>query len=237
MSNIVKIFSMITFVLGLNGVVQANEFMPERIESGVTSADLTVRHAVHWVSVNQIKKSLEDQPPMAVGFDVDDTVIFSSPGFYRGKSEYSPDNESYLKKTEFWEKMNNEWNKFSIPKKIGIELVQMHIKRGDNIYFITGRTGTKKESVTQHIQKSLHIPEDKMNIVIFAGDEPNKNDKASWIKKHNLKIYYGDADADIMAARELNIRGIRILRASNSTYQPLPKAGKFGEEVVVKSDY
>ncbi len=27
---------------------------------------------------------------MAVGFDIDDTVLFSSPGFYRGKLEFSP---------------------------------------------------------------------------------------------------------------------------------------------------
>ncbi len=237
MSKVTLIFGVITLAFGLNGAVQANEFMLEQVESGVTSADLTPRHAVHWVSVKQIERSLEGQPPMAVGFDVDDTIIFSSPGFYRGKLEYSPNNENYLKKTEFWEKMNNEWNKFSMPKKIGIELVQMHIKRGDDIYFITGRTETKIESITQHIQKGLHIPEDKMHTVIFAGDEPNKNDKVSWIKKHKLKIYYGDADADIIAARELNIRGIRILRASNSSYQPLPKAGRFGEEVVIKSDY
>ena len=42
------------------------------------------------------------------------------------------------------------------------------------------------------------------------------------MRDHKLKIYYGDADADIAAADELNIRGIRILRA-NSSYQPLPK--------------
>lgn len=59
---------------------------------------------------------------MAVGFDIDDTVLFSSPGFYRGKLEYSPNDYSYLKNPEFWEKMNNEWDKFSMPKKSGTEL-------------------------------------------------------------------------------------------------------------------
>ncbi|MDQ5991856.1 HAD family acid phosphatase, partial [Providencia stuartii] len=83
----------------------------------------------------------------------------------------------------------------------------------------------------------LGIPADKMNPVIFAGDEPGQNNKVSWMRDHKLKIYYGDADADIAAARELNIRGIRILRAANSSYQPLPKAGQFGEEVVINSEY
>ncbi|MDE1473869.1 acid phosphatase AphA [Xenorhabdus bovienii] len=237
MRKVTLVFSAIVFVFSLNGVVQAKVQMPESVSSGVTTVELSQRQAVHWVSVDQIEKSLQDQPPMAIGFDIDDTVLFSSPGFYRGKLKYSPNDNSYLKNQAFWEKMNNEWDEFSMPKQIGIELVQMHLKRGDNIYFITGRTKTKTETVTKYLQEDLHIPADKMNAVIFAGDEPGKNNKVSWMKEHKLKLYYGDADADIAAAHELNIRGIRILRASNSSYQPLPKAGRFGEEVVIKSEY
>ncbi|MDE1483684.1 acid phosphatase AphA [Xenorhabdus bovienii] len=237
MRKVTLVFSAIVFVFSLNGVVQAKVQMPESVSSGVTTVELSQRQAVHWVSVDQIEKSLQDQPPMAIGFDIDDTVLFSSPGFYRGKLKYSPNDNSYLKNPAFWEKMNNEWDEFSMPKQIGIELVQMHLKRGDNIYFITGRTKTKTETVTKYLQEDLHIPADKMNAVIFAGDEPGKNNKVSWMKEHKLKLYYGDADADIAAAHELNIRGIRILRASNSSYQPLPKAGRFGEEVVIKSEY
>ncbi|MDX8000345.1 acid phosphatase AphA [Xenorhabdus sp. Reich] len=237
MRKITLAFSAIALAFSLNSMSQAKVFMPEQVDPGVTTADLAQRQAVHWVSVEQIEKSLKNQPAMAVGFDIDDTVLFSSPGFYRGKLEYSPNDNSYLKNPEFWNKMNNEWDQFSMPKQIGIELVQMHLKRGDDVYFITGRTKTKTENVTKYLQEDLHIPADKMNAVIFAGDEPGKNNKISWMSDHKLKIYYGDADADISAARELNIRGIRILRASNSSYQPLPKAGRFGEEVVIKSEY
>ncbi|EMN4129455.1 MULTISPECIES: acid phosphatase AphA [Providencia] len=229
--------SAVTLVLSLTATSQAKVLMPEVVSSGVTVAELAEQKPIHWVSVEQIKNSLEGQAPMAVGFDIDDTVLFSSPGFYRGKLEYSPNDFSYLKNIEFWEKMNNEWDKFSMPKKVGIDLVQMHLKRGDTVYFITGRTKTKTETVTKYVQEGLKIPEDKMNPVIFAGDEPGQNNKVSWMRDHKLKIYYGDADADIAAARELNIRGIRILRAANSSYQPLPKAGQFGEEVVINSEY
>ncbi|WP_340611046.1 acid phosphatase AphA [Xenorhabdus bharatensis] len=237
MRKVVLAFSAIALAVGLSGTAQAKVQVPEQVSSGVTTVELSQRQAVHWVSVEQIEKSLQNKPPMSVGFDIDDTVLFSSPGFYRGQLEYSPNENSYLKNPEFWEKMNNEWDKFSMPKQVGIDLVQMHLKRGDDIYFITGRTKTKTETVTKYLQEDLHIPADKMNAVIFAGDDPGKNNKISWMGDHNLKIYYGDADADIAAARELNIRGIRILRASNSSYQPLPKAGKFGEEVVINSEY
>ncbi|AIN65904.1 TPA: acid phosphatase AphA [Providencia stuartii] len=229
--------SAIALVFSFTATSQAKVLMPDVVSPGVTVAELAEQKPIHWVSVEQIKNSLEGQAPMAVGFDIDDTVLFSSPGFYRGKLEYSPNDFSYLKNREFWEKMNNEWDKFSMPKKVGIELVQMHLKRGDTVYFITGRTKTKTETVSQYVQEGLGIPADKMNPVIFAGDEPGQNNKVSWMRDHKLKIYYGDADADIAAARELNIRGIRILRAANSSYQPLPKAGQFGEEVVINSEY
>ena len=132
--------SALALALSLNSVADAKVYMPEKVSDGVTVAQLSEQHAIHWISVEQIEESLKGQPPMAVGFDIDDTVLFSSPGFYRGKLEYSPNDYSYLKNPEFWEKMNNEWDKFSMPKKSGMELVQMHLKRGDTVYFITGRS-------------------------------------------------------------------------------------------------
>ena len=237
MRKVTLTLSAIALALSLNGAAMAKVHMPEVVSPGVTVTELAHQQPIKWVSVAEIEKSLEGQAPMAVGFDIDDTVLCSSPGFYRGKLEYSPNDFSYLKNPEFWEKMNNEWDKFSMPKQVGIDLVQMHLKRGDTVYFITGRTQTKTETVTKYVQEGLNIPADKMQPVIFAGDQPGANNKVSWMRDHKLKIYYGDADADIAAADELNIRGIRILRAANSSYQPLPKAGQFGEEVVINSEY
>ncbi|EEW7523512.1 acid phosphatase AphA, partial [Escherichia coli] len=42
---------------------------------------------------------------------------------------------------------------------------------------------------------------------------------------------------DILDARKANAEGIRVLRALNSTYIPLPVNGKFGEKVVINSQY
>jgi acid phosphatase (class B) len=51
--------------------------------SSATDA-LALHDPIHWVSVDQIEKSLEGKPPMTVGFDIDDTVLFSSPCFFYG---------------------------------------------------------------------------------------------------------------------------------------------------------
>jgi acid phosphatase (class B) len=204
---------------------------------GTNVARLAEQAPVHWVSVAQIESSLVDRPPMAVGFDIDDTVLFSSPGFWRGKKIYSPDSEEYLQNPAFWEKMNNGWDEFSIPKEVARALIAMHVKRGDSIYFVTGRSQTPTETVSKTLQDDFLIPAGSMNPVIFAGDKAGQNTKTQWLVDKHIKIFYGDSDNDITAAKEAQARPVRVLRASNSTYRPLPQAGRFGEEVIVNSEY
>ena len=61
-----------------------------------------------------------------------------------------------------------------------------------------------------------------------------KYDKSYYISKHNISIHYGDSDDDILAAREVGIRGIRVQRPYNST-NPQKMNGGYGEEVVINS--
>ncbi|MES4612047.1 MAG: acid phosphatase AphA [Ewingella sp.] len=224
-------------LLSLNQSALAKESTPAPLYPGVNVAQLAQQSPVHWVSVAQIENSLVGRPPIAVGFDIDDTVLFSSPGFYRGQKEFSPGKQDYLKNPQFWEKMNNGWDDFSMPKEVAKQLIDMHLKRGDSIYFVTGRSETKTETVTKTLQGDFQIPQDKVNPVIFAGDQPGQNTKTQWLKDKQIKIFYGDSDGDITAAQAVSARGIRVLRASNSSYKPLPQAGAFGEEVVVNSEY
>jgi len=223
--------------ISLNTIVIAKESATPSLTPGVTIAELAHQHPVHWVSVPLIEKSLSGQAPMAVGFDVDDTLLFASPGFYRGEREFSPGRRDFLKNPEFWEKMNNGWDAFSIPKQSGRELIAMHLQRGDKIFFITARTPTKTETLTKTLQDTFLIPEASINPVIFAGDAVGRNSKTQLLQEKQIKIYYGDSDNDILAAKVAGARGIRVLRASNSHYQPLHKAGALGEEVIINSEY
>ncbi|GAB3523341.1 acid phosphatase AphA [Photobacterium alginatilyticum] len=190
---------------------------------------------LHWVSVEEIEKSLEGKEPMTVGFDIDDTVLFSSPGFYRGQQVFSPNGYSYLKTQKFWDKMNCEWEKFSLPKEIGKKLIAMHQKRGDDIYFITGRTGSECEISTQYLKDSFGI--NNMHKVIFAGSSKTEYTKTKHIKAHDIKMYYGDSDGDIISARNAGAEGIRIMRNASSSYKPVPQNGIYGEKIVKDSQY
>ena len=237
MRKITQALSAVCLLFALNTSVTAHASSPLPLYPGTDVAKLAEQAPIHWVSVAQIENSLLGHPPMAVGFDIDDTVLFSSPGFWRGQRTYSPDSEDYLKNPDFWEKMNNGWDAFSIPKEVARSLIAMHVKRGDSIYFVTGRSPTKTETVSKTLQDDFLIPATSMNPVIFAGDHPGQNSKTQWLKEKNVRVFYGDSDNDITAAREVGARGIRVLRASNSTYRPLPQAGAFNEEVIVNSEY
>ncbi|NIO48979.1 MAG: acid phosphatase AphA [Candidatus Aminicenantes bacterium] len=190
---------------------------------------------ISWVTLKDIARSLENQPPMNVGFDIDDTVLFSSPGYYYGRQKYSPGNKAFTIMEEFWNEMNNGLDKFSIPKECARKLIELHKKRGDSIYFITARTKTKTESVTELLVKTFKLENPQK--VIFTGFSLGENLKIKPIKENKIKIFYGDADSDIEAALEAGIRAIRIMRAVNSTNKSMPQNGSFGEEVLVNSEY
>ncbi len=49
---------------------------PSPLNPGTNVARLAEQAPIHWVSVAQIENSLAGRPPMAVGFDIDDTVFF-----------------------------------------------------------------------------------------------------------------------------------------------------------------
>lgn len=202
--------------------------------------------AVNFVSVETIRKSLEGKPPINVSFDIDDTLLHSS-GYFRYGQDYFqiPNDErkefSYLHNQEFWDYLAEMGDEHSIPKEATKEIIQMHLNRGDKIFFITGRTKHSKDEnytstkLSKTLKRFFDLPEEVF--VEYTGETPVKGfkyDKSYYIKKHNVSIHYGDSDDDILAAREVGARGIRIQRAYNST-NPQKMNGGYGEEVLINS--
>ena len=204
---------------------------------GTNAREMLVEQPIHWISVGQLKKELEGKAPINVSFDIDDTVLFSSPCFYHGQQKYSPGKHDYLKNQDFWNEVNAGCDQYSIPKQIAVDLINMHQARGDQIYFITGRTAGDKDGVTPVLQKAFNIKD--MHPVEFMGgrERTTKYNKTPGIIEHKVSIHYGDSDDDILAAKEAGIRGIRLMRAANSTYQPMPTLGGYDEEVLINSSY
>ena len=202
--------------------------------------------AVHFVSVDDIKESLKGQGPINVSFDIDDTLLHSS-GYFRYGVDYfqipgdSRGKISYLYNQKFWDYVAEMGDEHSIPKQSAADLIKMHLERGDKVFFITGRTKHSKDKnytstkLSKTLQRFFNLPEEVY--VEYTADTPTggyKYDNSFYIKKHDVSIHYGDSDDDILAARELGIRGIRVQRAYNST-NPQKMNGGYGEEVLINS--
>ena len=211
---------------------------------GFTTWERDTQKNVNWVTVEDIRKSLEGLPPMTVSFDIDDTVLFSSPVFYYGKNKYSPDSNDYLKNQAFWDFASKGADAYSIPKASARALIDMHQERGDQVIFITGRTGPKGYKWDK-LDKCGEIIRDTFGIKnmkpIYYRDpkykEKTQYDKTFHILNCKSQLHYGDSDDDILAAREAGIRGIRVMRSEMTTYFPLPLNGGYGEEVLRDSSH
>ena len=188
------------------------------------------------ISIIEISSSLPSHP-INVGFDVDDTVLFSSPGYHYGlNNKDGPDNtnkygKAPLSSKAFWNDMNMEFDKYSIPIKSGRRLIEMHKSRGDNIYFITARFKSPGERLTQLLKRTFGLSINPQ--VIFT---ENKS-KANPIQKFNISLYYGDSDAEIIQAKKSGIRAIRVLRPLMSNNPNPSNPGKYKERVLQDSGY
>ncbi|CAK8162395.1 Class B acid phosphatase (modular protein) [Candidatus Xenohaliotis californiensis] len=193
-------------------------------------APIYVRSLAKHKKLNQWKSELNSKykkRTLLIGFDIDDTLLFSSPGY------------QYLKHIKgvkmnsdaFWEAMNGDYDDFSVPINIGSKLLSFHKKRGDKIYFITNRRDVKSEKLTARMQQLFHIDNEHMNPIIFSNSDANK---ASHIKGLGLHIYYGDSDSDMVDAKSAGAQPVRIPRSSNSSNHSFHKNGAFGEVVLIE---
>jgi acid phosphatase (class B) len=86
MRKITLAFSAFCLLFTLNHAAIALASSPSQLNPGTNVARLAEQAPIHWVSVAQIENSLLGRQPMAVGFDIDDTVLFSSPASGAGKN-------------------------------------------------------------------------------------------------------------------------------------------------------
>lgn len=145
-------------------------------QAGATMEQLTHQYVIHWVSVPQLTARLPTGKQINVGFDIDDTLLYSSPAFFYGKNKFSPGSMDFLKNKKFWDELSSQgWDKFSVPKQSARVLIDMHLAHGDHIYFITGRPAPSdgKEDLTAILQQDFSIPAGKLNKVIYAGVKKN----------------------------------------------------------------
>ncbi len=161
---------------------------------------------------------------LRVGFDVDDTLLFSTPAFeqaFKSRSQpFSP---------EFWEIVNSSDQQLSVVKKKTLSLLRKHQKNGDLIFIITARHPPGGDKLKEFLEKRFQVA--KKNIFFET------QGKAERMRQLELDIFYGDSDSDITAALEAGVKPYRIKRASESSYTKKYHPGKFGEEIIENSEW
>jgi acid phosphatase (class B) len=197
------------------------------------------------IRLSDLARSLPERP-VTVVFDVDDTVLFTSPGFQWGTRTYGadivsagvpvreqdlPTEDARRKYREFWTKMNSELDQFSVKKWIAGELMALHKSRGDRICFVTKRIHTEGERLTDLLKSTFALSE--RPTVIFT----SRQSKTEAFRKLGAVISYGDSDGDIRESIEAGARPIRIMRARTSVNHDPTNNGAFGEEVLADSEF
>ena len=194
------------------------------------------------ISVDQLVLLLPKHP-IKVGFDIDDTLVFSAPAFNALQPKYDPDvirPKDYKKLTpeqqeqyhEFWDKLNNEFDDLSTPKAIGKRLLDLHIARGDEIVIISKRQSARgtEDKCTPRYEKMFGVKFTRPVI------QTQLKDKTPFICREHFDYYYGDSDSDITASLTAGVVPIRVKRATNSYAKDGVHNGQLGEIVLKDSD-
>ena len=150
-----------------------------------------------------------------VGFDIDDTVLYSKDVFLNiPNDKRNPIDYGWVNKQD------EELSKFIEPT---VELINYFKNNGHNIFFITARSDEEGDFLAKFLSKSLYFKIEKGRNLFFCPKETINGKR--FTTKHivmqelALDLFYGDADSDIIAALKANVHPIRIVRHESSINQ------------------
>jgi acid phosphatase class B len=190
----------------------------------------------------------------AVGFDIDDTLAFTTPTFTRAfASGGSPKPDD----TVFWTLANGcdlgcpaqallladgtekllPANDPSTPKSSAIALIAMHKARGHKVFAITARPDTNGSPLRAYLARELAIAEEDVYFEPDLDAPGNPKGKTDRIESLGLDLFYGDSDSDIRdtekaflredGTRTKAVRSVRFLRAPTSSNRKAGKLNKY----------
>jgi len=143
-----------------------------------------------------------------VGFDIDDTVLFSRDVFLS-----LPDDKR--NPTDYgW--INSHDSDYSIFITPTVELIKYFHSNGHNVFFITARSDVNGNILAEFLTKGL-VFEVKVNKNLFFSPKETINGKRFTTKQRLMKrlkldLFYGDADSDMIAALKAGVHPVRVVR-------------------------
>ena len=143
-----------------------------------------------------------------VGFDIDDTVLFSRDVFLN-----LPDDKR--NPTDFgW--INTHDSDYSIYITPTVELIDYFRSNGHNVFFITARPGPNGNILAEFLTKGLGFPVEVNKNLFFSPKQTIKGKrfttKHRLMKRFKIDLFYGDSDSDIIAALKAGVHPVRVVR-------------------------
>ncbi len=154
---------------------------------------------------------------LKVGFDYDDTLIFSTPAFRAGtasgQESYSPG---------YWRVVNNSFNLEKV-KLVPMTTALLYKALGFDVVIITARQGYGGEELQEHwkwLAKEFYFERNKSEI----------------LKRARFVAFFGDSDSDITEALAAGVKPIRVKRSKESDYKGKYHPGQYKECILPFSD-
>lgn len=194
------------------------------------------------ITLDQLARTLPKRR-IVVGFDVDDTLVFSAPAFNELQPKFDPDvirPKDFTKLTPeqqgqyrtFWNDLNERADDASLPKKIGQRLLDLHVARKDDIFIVSRRQATvpPSDASEQRLERMFHVELEHPLV------QTNLTDKTPFLCKAGIELYYGDSDSDITAAFAAGATPVRVKRAASSYAKDAVHNGQMDEIVLADSE-
>lgn len=169
---------------------------------------------------------------LKIGFDIDDTVLFSRDNFLL--APHISDDPYHL--DYGWVNQHDSLHSVII-QPIG-DLIRFLRSQGHKVYFITARPGINGAAVGRHLSRELGFSVIMDENLFFSPKRKDPKSGNKYTSKHEvisrlgLHVFYGDSDSDMIAASIAGVRGVRVVRDMRSVEEY--SKNYFGD---IKSDH
>ena len=147
-----------------------------------------------------------------VGFDVDDTILFSRDVFLS-----LPDDKRDPVDYGWINSHDKDFSLFITPT---VELIDYFHTNGHNVFFLTARPGTNGKILAEFLSNGLEFSVKVNKNLFFSPKETIKGKrfttKHRLMKRLKLDLFNGDADTDMIAAIKAGVHPVRVVRHETS---------------------
>ncbi|MBI3550248.1 MAG: hypothetical protein HY078_14510 [Elusimicrobia bacterium] len=176
-----------------------------------------------WMCIWGLIFSLVTIGRLRVGFDYDDTLVFSTPAFNKafksGVQAFSP---------EFWSIVNQSYD-LERPKYFTNAFAWFFRLLGFRITVIAARPPEGGDPLKKEWRHLVHGADFQF--------VPDAEKKPSILRQGNYILYFGDSDSDIVVARRAGIFPLRVRRSVQSSNKDEYHPGTMGELTIPLSQF